>query len=122
MVSDLASAGEHVRAGTLRALGVTPAQRIPMLPDVPTLQEAGVPGYDFASWVAVFLPARSPDPAVARLNREIRAVIDSDEGRRYSLGLGLVSSTGTPEDLARFQAREIEQWGRIAQAAGLPRE
>ena len=122
MVSDLASAGEHVRAGTLRALGVTPAQRIPMLPDVPTLQEAGVPGYDFASWVAVFLPARSPDAAVARLNREIRAVLDSEEGKRYSLTLGLVSSTGTPEDLARFQAREIEQWGRIAQAAGLPRE
>ncbi len=122
MVSDLASAGEHVRAGTLRALGVTPAQRIPMLPDVPTLREAGVDGYDFASWVAVFLPARSPDVAVARLNREIRAVLDSEEGRRFSLSLGLVSATGTPEDLVRFQAREIEQWGRIAQAANLPRE
>ncbi|MBR0683013.1 tripartite tricarboxylate transporter substrate binding protein [Roseomonas eburnea] len=122
MVSDLASAGEHVRAGTLRALGVTPAQRIPMLPDVPTLQEAGVPGYDFASWVAVFLPARSPEVAVARLNREIRAVLDSEEGKRFSLGLGLVSATGTPQDLAAFQAREIEQWGRIVQAAGLPRE
>jgi tripartite-type tricarboxylate transporter receptor subunit TctC len=122
MVSDLASAGEHVRAGTLRALGVTPAQRIAMLPEVPTLQEAGVAGYDFASWVAVFLPARSPEAAVARLNREIRAVLDSEEGRRFSLGLGLVSSTGTPEELAGFQAREIAQWGRIAQAANLPRE
>jgi tripartite-type tricarboxylate transporter receptor subunit TctC len=122
MVSDLASAGEHVRAGTLRALAVTPAQRIPMLPEVPTLQEAGVAGYEFASWVAVFLPARSPAAAVARLNREIRAVLDSEEGRQFSLRLGLVSSTGTPEDLARFQAREIEQWGRIAQAANLPRE
>ncbi len=51
MVSDLAAAGEHIRAGSLRALGVTPARRIPMLPEVPTLQEeAGVPGYDFASW------------------------------------------------------------------------
>jgi tripartite-type tricarboxylate transporter receptor subunit TctC len=122
MVSDLASAGEHVRAGSLRALGVTPAQRIPMLPDVPTLQEAGVPGYDFASWVAVFAPARVPVPVVDRLNREIRAMLDSEAGRAFSLRLGLVSSTGTPEDLARFQAREIEQWGRIAQAAGLPRE
>lgn len=122
MVSDLASAGEHVRAGTLRALGVTPAQRIAMLPDVPTLQEAGVPGYDFASWVAVFAPARTPQGAIARLNREIRSVLDSEEGRRHSLGLGLVSSTGTPDDLARFQAREIEQWGRIAQDASLPRE
>lgn len=122
MVSDLASAGEHVPAGTLRALGVTPAQRIPMLPDVPTLQEAGVPGYDFTSWVAVFLPARSPDIAAARLNREIRAVLDSEEGRRFSLSLGLVSSTGTPDHLTRFQAREIEQWGCIAQAANLPRE
>ncbi|MEO3474251.1 tripartite tricarboxylate transporter substrate binding protein [Roseomonas sp. CAU 1739] len=122
MVSDLASAGEHVRAGTLRALGVTPARRIPMLPDVPTLQEAGVPGYDFASWVAVFAPARVPPAIVARLNHEIRGALDSEEGQRYSLSLGLVSATGTPDDLARFQAREIDQWGSIAQAAGLPRE
>jgi tripartite-type tricarboxylate transporter receptor subunit TctC len=63
-----------------------------------------------------------PVPVVDRLNREIRAVLDSEAGRAFSLRLGLVSSTGTPEDLARFQAREIEQWGRIAQAAGLPRE
>ena len=122
MVSDLAAAGEHIRAGTLRALGVTTATRIPMLPEVPTLQEAGVPGYEFASWVAVFVPARSPPAAIARLNREIRAVLDTEEGMRFSLGMGLVASTGTPEELARFQAREIEQWGRIAQAAGLPRE
>jgi tripartite-type tricarboxylate transporter receptor subunit TctC len=122
MVSDLASAGEHVRAGTLRALGVTPAQRIPMLPEVPTLQEAGIAGYEFASWVAVFVPARSPDAAIARLNREIRAAIDSEDGQRFSVNLGLIAATGTPDDLARFQAREIDQWGRIAQAANLPRE
>jgi tripartite-type tricarboxylate transporter receptor subunit TctC len=122
MVSDLAAAGEHIRAGTLRALGVTTGARIPMLPEVPTLQEAGVPGYEFASWVAVFLPAQSPAAAQARLDREIRAIIEGEEGRRFSLGLGLVPAASGPEELARFQAREIELWGRIARAANLPKE
>ncbi len=122
MVSDLAAAGEHIRAGTLRALGVTTGARIPMLPEVPTLQEAGVPGYEFASWVAVFLPAQSPAAAQARLDREIRAIIEGEEGRRFSLGLGLVPVASGPEELARFQAREIELWGRIARAANLPKE
>jgi tripartite-type tricarboxylate transporter receptor subunit TctC len=122
LVSDLAAAGEHIRAGTLRALGVTPARRIPMLPEVPTLQEAGVAGYEFASWVAVFLPAGSPAVAQARLNREIRAILETEEGRRYSLGIGLIAETSTPEGLATFQAREIALWGRIAEAAKLPRE
>jgi tripartite-type tricarboxylate transporter receptor subunit TctC len=93
-----------------------------MLPEVPTMQEAGVAGYEFASWVAVFLPARSPVGAVARLNREIRAALDGDDGRRHSLGLGLLPATSSPEELGRFQAREIALWGRIAQAANLPKE
>ncbi|MDO9713723.1 Bug family tripartite tricarboxylate transporter substrate binding protein [Paracraurococcus lichenis] len=122
LVSDLAAAGEHIRAGTLRALGATTAERIPMLPDVPTLQEAGVPGYEFASWVAVFLPAGSPSAVQDRLNRGIRAILGSEGGRRVSLGLGLIAATTTPEELAVFQRREIALWGRIAQAAGLPRE
>jgi tripartite-type tricarboxylate transporter receptor subunit TctC len=122
LVSDLASAGEHIRSGSLRALGVTTSQRIPMLPEVPTLQEAGVPGYDFASWVAVFLPARSPAAAVERLNREIRASLAAEDGIRYSLGVGLVPATSGPTELAAFQAREIALWGRIAEAAHLPKE
>jgi tripartite-type tricarboxylate transporter receptor subunit TctC len=106
MVSDLAAAGEYVQAGNLRAPGVTPARRIPMLPDVPTLQEAGVPGYDLASPVAALPPARSPEAVVVRLNREIDAVLDSEDGRRFSVGLGLVSSTGAPEEPAHFQRRK----------------
>lgn len=122
MVSDLAAAGEHIRAASLRALGVTPARRIPMLPDVPTLQEAGVPGYDFASWVAVFAPAHTPQAAITRLNRVVRATLDSEEGARVSQNVGLVAATSTPEELADFQKREVAQWGRIAEAAGLTRE
>lgn len=122
MVSDLAAAGEHIRAGSLRALGVTPARRIPMLPDVPTLQEAGVPGYDFASWVAVFAPSRTPASTVLRLNRAVRAALDTEEGARVSQNVGLVAATSSPEELADFQRREVAQWGRIAEAAGLQRE
>lgn len=122
LVSDLAAAGEHIRAGTLRALGVTTAQRIPMLPEVPTLREAGVPDYEFASWVAVFLPAGSPAVAQARLNRDIRAILDSEEGRRFSSSIGLIAAASTPDELAAYQAREIALWGRIAEAANLPKE
>lgn len=122
LVSDLAAAGEHIRAGTLRALAVTTARRIPMLPEVPTLQEAGVPGYEFASWVAVFLPARSPAAAQDRLAREIAAILATEEATRFSLSIGLVAAPSGPAELADFQAREIALWGRIAEAAGLAKE
>jgi tripartite-type tricarboxylate transporter receptor subunit TctC len=122
MVVDLGPAVEHLRAGTLRALAVTTAQRIDLLPNVPTMQEAGVPGYDFASWNAVWMPARSPAPVVARLNQEIVAIGESAEAKRFTATMGITSTTGTPEALGAFTAQELARWARIVAEAGIARE
>jgi tripartite-type tricarboxylate transporter receptor subunit TctC len=122
MVVDLGPAVEHLRAGTLRALAVTPARRVDILPDVPTMQAAGIPGYDFASWNAVWVPARTPAMVVARLNREIVAVGESVETKRFTATMGITSTTSTPEWLAEFNRRELAQWARIVAEAGIPKE
>lgn len=122
MVVDLGPAVEHLRAGTIRALAVTTAQRIAMLPEVPTMQEAGLPGFDFASWNAVWMPARTPAPIVARLNREIVAIGESEETKRFTATMGITSTTSTPDGLGAFTQRELAQWARIVAEAGIPRE
>ncbi len=122
MVVDLGPAVPHLRAGTIRALAVTTARRIDLLPDVPTMQESGIEGYDFASWNAVWMPARTPAPIVERLNRAIVAIGESEEAKRFMAGLGLTSTTSTPEELGAFTARELARWARIVEEAGIPRE
>lgn len=122
MVVDLGPAVAHLRAGTIRALAVTTARRLALLPEVPTMQEAGIPGFDFASWNAVWLPARTPAAIVERLHREIVAIGDSEEARRFTLNMGVTSTTSTPEALGAFTAQELARWARIVEEAGIPKE
>ncbi len=122
MVTDLGPAMEHLRAGTLRALAVTTAQRVEQLPGVPTMQESGFPGFDFASWNAIWVPARTPPGIVARLHREVVAIGETEEARRFIGAVGIVSVTSTPEALGQRVERELVQWARIVQETGLPRE
>ncbi|GGC36504.1 ABC transporter substrate-binding protein [Siccirubricoccus deserti] len=122
MVVDLGPAVTHLRAGTLRALAVTTPQRIDLLPDVPTMQEGGLAGYDFASWNAVWMPARTPAPIIARLNREIVAIGESAEAKRFAAAMGVTSTTSTPEALEAFTRRELALWERIVAEAGIPKE
>ncbi|MBK1661135.1 hypothetical protein CKO45_23255 [Paracraurococcus ruber] len=122
MVVDLGPAVEHLRAGTLRVLAVTTAQRIALLPDVPTMQEQGLAGFDFASWNAVWMPARSPQAAVARLNWEIVAIGGTEEARRFMATMGVASSTSTPDWLAAHVRQDLARWARIAADAGMAKE
>ena len=122
MVVDLGPAVAHLAAGTLRALAVTTARRIDLLPDVPTMQEAGLPGFDFASWNAVWMPARTPAPIIARLNRDIVAISEAADTKRFLAAMGITSTSSTPEALAAFNQQELAQWARIVQDAGIPRE
>jgi tripartite-type tricarboxylate transporter receptor subunit TctC len=122
MVVDLGPAVEHLRAGTIRALAVTTARRIDLLPEVPTLQEQGLAGFDYASWNAVWMPARTPPAIVARLNREIVAIGEGAEARRFAAGMGVQSTTSTPEALGAFVEKELAQWARIVAEAGIPKE
>lgn len=114
----LASVG-HIRSRRLVALGVTTAQRATALPDVPTIQEAGVPGYEVAGWYGVIGPAGMPQALVARLNREINAILKVPETREQLLTQGAEPRTGTPEEFAATMANDVKKWQKVVSAAGI---
>lgn len=109
----------HVRAGKLRALAVTSESRIPSLPDVPTMVEAGLPGFEATAWFGVLVPAATPQPIVTRLNEEINRILKSPEilKRISQQGSALIVG-GTPEHFAAFIRAEIEKWGKVVRASG----
>ena len=89
---------------------------------VPTLQEAGLPGFDLASWNAIWMPAGTPAAVVARLNREVVAIGGSDEAKRFMAAMGIASTTSTPAALGAFNAAELARWAGIAAEARMARE
>ncbi len=108
-----------VRAGKLKALAVTTPQRSSLLPDVPTVAEAGLPGFDVTIWYGVFGPAGMPADVTAKLNQAINAAIRTPElGQRLS-DLGADVAGGTPQDLGRYQAAESTRWSRFIKEAGI---
>jgi tripartite-type tricarboxylate transporter receptor subunit TctC len=108
-----------IRAGRLVALGVTTAQRATALPDVPTIQEAGVPGFEVAGWYGVIGPAGMPQALVARLNREINAILTVPETRDQLSRQGADPRTGTPEEFAAAMANDMKKWQKVVAAAGI---
>lgn len=118
MFADLPSVLSHVRAGSLRALGVTGAKRLPLLPEVPTIAEAGVPGYEIEAWFALFAPAGVPAPVVTRLNAEVLAVLKDAQltGRMAELGQKIHGSS--PEALGAFLKSEVARMREIVRVSG----
>ena len=113
MIDPLAAAGPHIKAGFLRALAVTTAQRNPSFPDIPTAAEAGVAGYDFSSWGGIFAPARTPRAVVHKLNTEIVAALGNPELSKRLTDMGLVAKSSTPEEFGKFLQSEITRWSAI---------
>ncbi len=112
-------AGPHVQSGKLRALAVTSAKRARAFPDVPTMAEAGVAGYELVSWQAMFAPAGTPQPIVDRLYGEISKILKSAEMQEKLASLGMDASGMAPADFAAFQKAEIEKWAKVVKAAGV---
>lgn len=112
----------HVKSGTLRALAVTGARRVPAWPDVPTVAEAGVPGYEYIGWTGIAAPAATPQPVVERLNLEINRVATTDEGRRFFAQAGADAGELTPAEFAGFIRAEHARFGRLIRDAGLKAE
>ncbi len=112
----------QVPAGRLRALAVTTAKRIPQLPDVPTLQEAGVPGYQASVWLALLAPAGTPRDIVLRLNAEIASIMATAETRKAMFDAGVDVSLSTPEALGDYMLLEMERWGKVVRDAGIKLE
>jgi tripartite-type tricarboxylate transporter receptor subunit TctC len=111
-----------IREGKLRALAVTTQRRIEELPDVPTMIESGLPGYDVSLLFAVVMPAGTPSPIVTRLNREINEFMATPEVKRVLAAQAIHVTSGTPDQLRARIAKEIELWRGIAQKAGIKPE
>ncbi len=118
MFDNIPSALPHVRAGKLKALASTGAKRDPLLPDVPTMAEAGVAGYESGVWFGLAVPAGTPREVINRLNAEtIRGAKSADfVKRKTDLGYSII--TGTPEQMAEMNRAEITRWGPIVKASG----
>jgi tripartite-type tricarboxylate transporter receptor subunit TctC len=110
---------ELLRARKLRALGIASAQRSALLPDLPTIAEAGLPGYEASLWMAVVMPAATPRAVVARLNREIGAAVTSPEGKAAMAGQGVDTETSTPEALTERIRTEIGKWREVISKADI---
>ena len=109
----------HLPGDKLKALAVTTAQRIPQLPDVPTMQEAGVPGYDASNWLALLAPAGTPKDIVHQLNTEIAKVMAQPDVQKSLFDAGVQVSLSTPEALTQLMQGESVKWGKIVKEAGI---
>ena len=109
----------HVRSGKVVALGVTTAQRATALPDVPTIAEGGMPGYEVSGWYGVVGPAGLPPTVVARLNKEINAMLLAPETRKQMANEGAEPRTGTPEAFGETMAKDLQKWAKVVAAAGI---
>jgi tripartite-type tricarboxylate transporter receptor subunit TctC len=116
-IADAASALQQVRAGRAAALAVTVAQRLPAAPELPTVAESGFPEFDFASWLAVWAPAGSPQPLVHAASAAINQALNSAQAQQHLDKLGVLPYPGSPEALRDLQRRETERWGQAIRAA-----
>lgn len=119
MITDTATGVPQIKAGKLRALGYSTQKRSALLPDVPTIDEAGIKGYDMGYWFAAYVPAGTPAPVVARLRDLLAKATQSPAAKSFFEGSGSDPWTTTPDELARFQAAETQKWGRVIKAAGI---
>ena len=112
----------HVKLGTLYALAVTTAKRSPILPDVPSLAESGLPGFDTSGWFSMYSAPKTPAHIVKKLNAEILAIVNTPDMRERLLTFGATPLPGTPAELRAQLAREVPAWRKVIQDAGLKAE
>jgi len=122
MITDMATGLPQLKAGKLRALGVSGLTRSPLAPDVPTIDEAGVKGYEMSYWFAAYVPAKTPPAVIAKLHDLLVAATKGAPAKAFYVSTGTDVFTSTPEELAKFQRDEAQKWGRIIKAAGIEPE
>lgn len=110
---------QFVKQGRLRALGLTTLKRSPLLPDLPTLHEQGLTGFDAASWMSIVAPAKTPQPIVRKLSEEIARAVNHPEMKNFILQQGAEPTVMNPEQLGAFIRAEIEKWGKVVKQIGL---
>ena len=118
MFDNAPSALPHVKSGKLRAIAVTSAQHMPQLPDVPTVAESGLPGFDVQSWFSIAAPAGTPKPVIDKLNTALNKALNASEVRERMRDLAATPEPGTPEQLRTFAASEIKRWHDVVKQSG----
>ncbi len=122
IISTLASALPHVKAERMRPLAVTTARRSPFFPELPTMDEAGVKGYEFSTWYAIVTPRGTPAEVVRKLNGELAAVLQSPAVQEQFAAQGLEPTPSTPAELGAYLKSEVVKWGKVIRASGAKAE
>jgi tripartite-type tricarboxylate transporter receptor subunit TctC len=115
---DVSTVIPHARAGKVRPLALTIAQRLEAWPEIPTMQEAGIANYNASAWQAFVAPATTPAAIVAQLNRALVEIVNSPDTQKRFHDLGLRPLTSTPAELDTFMKSEFVRWGKVVEAAG----
>ncbi len=115
----VAGAVNHVKAGKLHPIAVSSLRRASSLPDVPTVIESGVPDFEVSSWVGILAPAKTPQPVIERLNKELAAVLTDPEIVARLEKLGIAATPGTPEQFGEQMRRDLDKYGKVVKAAGI---
>jgi tripartite-type tricarboxylate transporter receptor subunit TctC len=122
MFNDFTTSLPHVQAKTMRPLAVSRIQRSTLFPELPTMDEAGVTGFNMDTWAGVFAPANTPKPIVTLLNTELRKIIDSDEVKSKLRAAGFEAFSSSAEELDDFVKVQLDQWGKMIKDAGIQPE
>jgi tripartite-type tricarboxylate transporter receptor subunit TctC len=113
---------EHIKSGKLRALGVTTSKRMPAMPDVPTIGEAALPGYEAAQWFGILVRAGTPRPIIDRLNQETNRVLNMPDMRERLFAVGMDVRGTTPEEFANRITTETQKWAKVIKTSGIKPE
>ncbi len=122
MITDVVTGLPQVQAGKVRALGVSSPQRLPNVPDLPTIAEAGVKGYELTFWFAAYLPAKASPAVTARLRDIFIGATKGSSAQSFFKSTGIEPWTTTSAELAKFQASESTKWAKVIKAAGIQPE
>ena len=114
-----ASSIGHIKAGKVRAIAVSTAKRSALVPDLPTVAEAGLPGYEANNWNGFFVPAKTPRPIINRLNKEIAAALNAPDIKEFLFKQGLDAAPNTPEQFSAYMKSEMAKWAKVIKAAGI---
>jgi tripartite-type tricarboxylate transporter receptor subunit TctC len=119
MIDPVLSSAQHVKAGKLRALAVTTPRRSSIVPELPTIAESGLPGYDFAAWFVLLAPAKTPPAIVEKMHREVERILAMPEIKARFVQLGAEPGSGTPAQVASFLAAEVKRYEKVVRDAGM---
>jgi tripartite-type tricarboxylate transporter receptor subunit TctC len=122
MFDNASSAIPNIKAGRVRPLGVASLHRYPSLPDLPTIAEEGVPGYETTIWLAFFAPAKTPPALVQKLNREVQEAVNSAEYKERLAALDMQPRVSTPQELSAYLKADLAKWARVVKEAGIKPE